>query len=66
MRVGYSSRSRVAVEWYDNEAEAEARAERAKREPGVEAANLGIIQVGRATSFDRTVDSQRQYAVVTP
>lgn len=68
-RVGYSSRSRIAIEWYDDEAEAEARAKHmfeTESAESIDAANLGYVQCGRDTGFDRTVNGQRQYAVVVP
>lgn len=69
-QVDYDSRSRIAIEWYDNEAEADARAAvfREERfESQVAKANIGIVQVGRDSSFDKDgPDGQRQYAVVVP
>ena len=63
------SRSRVGINWYDSEAEADAAAARL-REPdmaqSVADANIGMIQCGRATYFDREVDGVQGYAVVTP
>lgn len=65
-RIGYSSRCRIAIEWYDNEAEADERARSVLRGEGIADANIGIVQCGRDKGFDRTVDGQWQYAVVTP
>lgn len=62
MIVRRESRSRVGITWYDNEAEAIEAGERARREPGAAAANIGIVQVGRDRGFDRP----GEYAVVTP
>lgn len=60
--VRRESRSRIGIVWYDDEAEAKAAGEAARREPGADAANIGIAQVGRDPGFDRP----GEYAVVTP
>lgn len=60
--VRTESRSRVAIDWYDDEDEADAAGQAVKKSPGLEGANLGTVQVGRDRSFDRP----GQYAVVTP
>ena len=65
-RVAYESRNRVAIEWYDDEVEAQKRSRAVREGPGVDKANIGMVQVGRDRVFDRRVDGEWQYAVVTP
>jgi hypothetical protein len=64
--IKQDSRSRIAIEWYDDEAEADTRAKQVLAGPGVGAANIGYVQVGRDKGFDQTVDGVRLFAVVTP
>lgn len=67
--VATESRSRVGISWFATEADALAATDY-WRQPqfagSVADANIGIVQVGRCSAFDRTVDGQRLYAVVTP
>lgn len=64
--VDTESRSRVGIDWYDDELEAEVAGRRAQADPGAVEASIGYIQVGRDRGLDRTVNGQRQYAVVVP
>lgn len=60
--VRSESRSRVGIDWYDNEAEADEAGRRAQASPAAADANIGVVQVGRATGYDQP----GEYAVVTP
>lgn len=62
MKIRHESRSRVGIDWYDNEAEAVEAGKVARKLPGAEQASLGMVQVGRDKAFDRP----GEYAVVTP
>jgi hypothetical protein len=69
--IDIESRSRIAIEWYDTEAEAQARAEQilATWTFAVEKANVGYVQCGRDPGFDRRdpkTGLKIAYAVVTP
>lgn len=72
--VARDSRSRVGIEWYDSEQEADqvaaAQHQRMLVEPwfaqAVRDANIGFVQCGRRPALDREVDGQQQFAVVTP
>ncbi len=70
MRVKSESRCRIGIDWYDNEAEAEAAAREVFQTylpESIRSANLGYVQVGRDSGFDYTDESgTKLYAVVTP
>lgn len=69
--VKHESRSRVGVDWYDNEAEADAAADALEDVYGAQAiadASIGFVQVGRDPVFDLKDESGDKvaFAVVTP
>lgn len=67
--VRQDSRSRVGINWYDDEAEAVAVAQTLHTQydrETIQQANMGFIQVGRDRSFDTVVDGRPAYAVVVP
>lgn len=69
MKIITDSRSRIAITWYDDEAEAIERAAGLTEEFGerrIERANFGITQCGRDATLDRVLDGVQGYAVVTP
>jgi hypothetical protein len=66
MPIATESRCRIGIEWYTDESDAEERAAYILANVDCTDANIGYVQCGRATSFDRTVDNQRWFAVVTP
>lgn len=68
-KVATDSRSRVAIDWYDDEAEAEGAAARLRKPDMAQAvaeANIGVVQCGRDPGFDKVVEGVQWYAVVTP
>jgi hypothetical protein len=67
-RVKTESRSRVAIEWYDSEDEADSRSAEvlAGDRQALAQANIGFVQCGRDSAFDMDVNGEPAYAVVTP
>lgn len=70
--VRSESRSRIGIDWYDTEAEAEAASEKMLNNPrlagSIADANIGFAQCGRDRGFDlKDADGNRiVFAVVTP
>jgi hypothetical protein len=70
-RTRTESRSRVGIQWFDNEAEANDVAAHLAETYGEESiadANIGFIQVGRDPALDRRDEhgAAIEFAVVTP
>lgn len=68
-KVKTESRSRIGIDWYDDEVEALEAAERLRAPEmaqSVANANIGYVQCGRDPVFDRVIDGVQCYAVVTP
>ena len=64
--IATESRNRIGIEWYLDEADADERAAYILANVDCTDANVGYVQCGRATYFDRSVGGFKQYAVVTP
>lgn len=67
--IEIDSRNKIAIEWYDDEAEAEARVESAQEQGRARAAegyDFGYLSIGRDRGFDKEKDGVKLFAVVTP